>query len=314
MAERMTLERTDLLVQVALMKYKMDLTQSEIAQRLNVSTMQISRLLERARQEGIVRIEVNTGIATDADLESGLRDRYGLEDVVVTKNGNTIDPIDRLVRAAAMYIDLVVIPGSVIGIAGGRTVIRIVPYLKLPAIKQNGDFQVVQLTGGFLNTSVFNPFSVLSEFASRFGVKGYFLATPIYHPHRDQIADYSVGHLAEIKSLWERCTVCLGSVGAAGRDCIFYEEGAISDAQLEETERKGAVGNIFGRWYDAAGEYLECELNRSVVSIPPEILKTIPKRILVTGALNRIEGIRAIVKKRAFNILITTDEVAKALL
>ena len=62
---------------VAKLHYEADLSQVEIARRLNISTATVSRLLRRARQDGIVRIEVRA-FETPVDLDEKLRDRLAL--------------------------------------------------------------------------------------------------------------------------------------------------------------------------------------------------------------------------------------------
>jgi len=303
-------DKRDILIEVALLKYKMDLSQIEIAKRLNISTMQVSRLLEKARQSGIIKIEVDTGVSTDSVLEAKIKEQYDLKSVIVVKTSKASDPIDDLARAAAMYIDLIVVPDSVFGIAGGKTIMRIIPHLKLPLIKHDNDIEVVQLTGGLLSTTVGNPLISLHEFTSRFNARGYFLNTPIYVPQA-MVSNYlDTGNFAKINELWNRCTVCLGSVGAVGKDFLFYEEGSISAEQMEEVERKGAVGNVFGRWLDEKGDYIDCELNNMVISIPPDILKTIPDRIFVSGSYERRKAAKAILQKKIYNVCVITDAMA----
>ena len=47
-----------LLFTVARLHYEMDLSQRDIAAQLKISTATVSRLIRRAREEGIVRIEI----------------------------------------------------------------------------------------------------------------------------------------------------------------------------------------------------------------------------------------------------------------
>ena len=66
---------------VAKLHYEGDLSQVQIAKQLGLSTATISRLLQRARAEGIVRIEVRDIHAPDA-LGGLLAERLGLKTVV----------------------------------------------------------------------------------------------------------------------------------------------------------------------------------------------------------------------------------------
>jgi deoxyribonucleoside regulator len=48
----------------SILYYYMDYNQREIAERMNVSTMTVSRLLENARESGIVEFKINTPISS----------------------------------------------------------------------------------------------------------------------------------------------------------------------------------------------------------------------------------------------------------
>ncbi|TIT85086.1 MAG: winged helix-turn-helix transcriptional regulator, partial [Mesorhizobium sp.] len=64
---------------VAKLHYEAEMSQVDIARQLGVSTATISRLLQRARAEGIVRIEV-IDLVTPEDVTRQLIDRLGLRD------------------------------------------------------------------------------------------------------------------------------------------------------------------------------------------------------------------------------------------
>ena len=92
---------------VAKLHYQSDLSQVEIAKRLGLSAATISRLLQRARAEGIVRIEVRDLAAPD-DLVRALCDRLGLKAaaVVESSGGSRLDaissPVGDLLRQAGL--------------------------------------------------------------------------------------------------------------------------------------------------------------------------------------------------------------------
>jgi DNA-binding transcriptional regulator LsrR (DeoR family) len=67
---------------VAKLHYESELSQVDIARRLGVSTATISRLLQRARTEGIVRIEV-LDVVTPEDITSQLVGALGLKKAAV---------------------------------------------------------------------------------------------------------------------------------------------------------------------------------------------------------------------------------------
>ncbi|OWK18868.1 hypothetical protein AJ88_03010 [Mesorhizobium amorphae CCBAU 01583] len=69
---------------VAKLHYEAEMSQVDIARRLGVSTATISRLLQRARAEGIVRIEV-LDIVTPEAVTAQLIEGLGLRDAAVVE-------------------------------------------------------------------------------------------------------------------------------------------------------------------------------------------------------------------------------------
>ena len=76
-----------LAVRVAELYYDEDKTQDEIGGLLGVSRWKVGRLLQQARVEGIVRIEIVHPRARKLGIERELRSRFGLADAVVVPNG-----------------------------------------------------------------------------------------------------------------------------------------------------------------------------------------------------------------------------------
>ena len=66
------------LVAAARLYYESNLTQAQIAQRLNVSRPSVSKMLARARELGIVHIEIRAGDEGKADLLQRLQSKYAL--------------------------------------------------------------------------------------------------------------------------------------------------------------------------------------------------------------------------------------------
>mgnify|MGYP001604329979 CR=1 FL=1 len=94
-----------LMTKVARMYYEENIRQSDIAKQLGLSQATISRLFNRAREEGIVRITVNTPKGIYVDLEKELMVRYGLRDAIVVdcQNGDDEELIQTERGSAASH-------------------------------------------------------------------------------------------------------------------------------------------------------------------------------------------------------------------
>ena len=74
-----------LMVRVAQMHYREQLTQAQIGEQIGMSRYQVGRMLDRALHEGIVRIDIAHPEARLIDLETSLKDHFGLTDAVVVE-------------------------------------------------------------------------------------------------------------------------------------------------------------------------------------------------------------------------------------
>ena len=68
----------DQLVRASRLYYELGETQNAIAEQLGVTRPQVSRLLKRARAEGIVEIRIVDRTAVDSPAADALRRSYGL--------------------------------------------------------------------------------------------------------------------------------------------------------------------------------------------------------------------------------------------
>src|SRR5215475_10171833 len=76
-----------LITRVSQMYYLEGMRQSEISKALHISQATISRLLKRAIRDNIVKITINPPRGTFTDLESDLRSRFALTEVIVANCG-----------------------------------------------------------------------------------------------------------------------------------------------------------------------------------------------------------------------------------
>ena len=93
-----------LIARVARMYYEWDMRQSEIAKQLDLSQTTVSRLLNRSKEEGIIRISVNLPNGVYTELEETLVKKFGLRDVIVVDSlDDNENMIQRDLGAAAAY-------------------------------------------------------------------------------------------------------------------------------------------------------------------------------------------------------------------
>ena len=96
----------------------------EIAGELGLSRFKVARLLDIARDSGLVRIEIGHPGLIDVDLAAQIMDRFGLEHAVVvdTQDDHAESMRRHLGQVAAELLAEVIGPEDVLGVAWSRAV------------------------------------------------------------------------------------------------------------------------------------------------------------------------------------------------
>jgi lsr operon transcriptional repressor len=300
------------LVRVAWYYYRDNLTQAQIAKRLHVSRATAGRLLDRARQTGVVTIEIDTSGVGGLELAESICARYGLDDVVIipqdepSMSGQATN--SRLALEAAHYLSRYLKPGATIGVGWGDTVMRAMQVLKREAFR---DASLVTLTGGIdaytpKVTGIGN--AALSDFI-RF-IPSPFLASS---PEAASMLRRERA-VTDVIELAKTADASLIGIGAVDRNATILQNGIVSDEQLTTLRDHGAVGDILGEWYDPAGRVIDGEFQQLRIGVAVSDLQSMSNVIAVAGGMDKLEAIRAALNGGCVNALITSEDVARGLL
>src|SRR4051795_4788676 len=116
----------------------------ELAEEFGLSRFKVARLIDEARDSGLVRIEISHHGEIDVDLSARLGERFQLMHSIVvdTPEDDAASLREHLGRAAAQLLSEVVTSKDVLGLAWARAVSAMARSLpRLPGTP------VVQLTG-----------------------------------------------------------------------------------------------------------------------------------------------------------------------
>ncbi|WP_210506353.1 sugar-binding transcriptional regulator [Naasia sp. SYSU D00057] len=299
------------LVRVAWYYYRDDMTQAQIAQKMGVSRPTVARLLDRARTSGVVTIDIQTNGLGGMELPRILREKYGLRDVAVVPqidesvSGETTNA--RVALEGAQYLRRYLSPGAVIGVGWGDTVLRTLLSLRRAEL---AGVTFATLTGGI------DAYTTAIRGAANNGIAEFirFIPAPLL-ASSPEIAE-ALGQerlVTEVIDLARGASATLIGIGGAVAQATILQNGLVSEGQLEQYRRQGAIGDILAQWYDADGEVLDMGIERSRVGIRIEELREMPNVIAVAGGMDKLAAIRGALNGRFASVLITTEDVARAL-
>lgn len=303
-----------LLAEVARRFYVEDEAKTEIAQALGMSRFRVARALERARNEGVVRIEIHEPLSIDASLSRSLAQGLGLKECVVLRRLEGVAINDehareRLAKVAADYVRKRLGAGDVLGVAWGRTTAKIGEYLRdLPKCV------VVQMTGVVGNSIRESPVEIMRSIAANSDVESVVLTAPIFASSElAQAAITDDPFVSQAMSYFDRLSVALLPVGA-WKPRISQLERLLTDEEKREIERSGAIAEMAGIFFDAEGQVIDLSLNERRISVSPGQLECTPLSVAVAGGSDKLAAIRAVAKSDLVSVLITDANTAEQIM
>jgi DNA-binding transcriptional regulator LsrR (DeoR family) len=306
------------MARVARLYHEHNLGQQAIARRLGLSQATVSRLYNRARSEGIIKITVSVPSGVYSELEEKLIDRYGLRDAVVVDCHRDDDEtvITReLGSAAGFYLESIIKRNDVIGLSSwSATLLALVDSLH--PMRRKTNVRVLQILGGVGNPSAETHANRLTgRFADLVGGKAIFLPAPgIVGTEAARKVLLDDVYVRQAIGLFGKVTLALVGIGTLMPSSLLAASGNSFSADEQRLLRNyNAVGDILLHFYDRAGRRVQTFLDQRVVSMSLEQLRAVDRAIGVAGGRRKVDAIRGALAGRWINILITDRFTAERL-
>ena len=303
-----------LAVRVAELYYEENKTQDEIGALLGISRWKAGRLLTQARERGIVRIEIVHPRARRLGLERELCARFGLTDaVVVPRPDEGVDPRGVVTQAAADFLAALRPVPKTLGVSWGRTLTDVSERI---ADGWAVGVTVVQINGGVsLNRRASTAATLAATLASRGRGEAVLLPSPAILERREtKEAITSDRTVAGVLDLAAHADAYLFSAGVGDEHSALVDSGYLRADDIAELARKGAIGDLLGRYVDANGNIVDPELNARTVGIELDTLRAAATAIFVIAGDDKHDIARAVVTNGLCSILITDEGIARDLL
>jgi len=289
------------------------LTQSEVADRLNIQSTKAHRLIARASREGMIRVFVEGPVAECVALENTLSERYGLSFCRVAPDLGEGDlPLKALALEGASFLRQLLERGEhkIIGVGHGRTLAAVVEQLPQTPAR---NVQFVSLLGGLTRKFAANPFDVIHRLAERTGAEAYLLPVPVF---ANSVADRAVlmqqFGIADVFSLARKASLLFVGIGQIHRDGFLVSSGMIRPDEVVELKRAGACADLLGHFFSADGAMLDIDLSARATSMKPADMKK-HRIVAVAGGLAKVTALRAVLRSGLLHGLIIDEATASAL-
>lgn len=302
------------IIKICYLYYFEGQTQQEISSALGISRFKVSRLLKKARQDGLVTVQINGPNANLVEKEIKLAQKYRIKLAIVVKpqRYNHKSHISLIGEAGARYLSSIIDRCRVLGVAWGRSVSYVV-HNAAPADAK--DLTVVQMTGGMGAIEGTDAIALTMALGQKLGAKAHVIQAPVIvgdRTIRDTLLREKQIHEAIV--LAKRADAAIFGIGLPSEDGLLSRAGFLTQKSITALEKVGAVGAICGRFFDLNGQKCLNELDNQIIGLNLNELKKINHKVAIAFGLKKVNAIFGALQGQLLDVLITDDKTASALL
>jgi DNA-binding transcriptional regulator LsrR (DeoR family) len=294
----------ELMIKAAWYYFLEDKTQQKISDLLGISRIRVIRLLEKARQTGVVQFKIRKEHAQRMNIEKQLIETYRLKDafVIPAQAGAGIGKInDSVADAAAMYINTRIQPNGFINIGYGDTAGKILNNLAKIA---ETPISCISLTGG---VSIYLPNAKSHVFNARL----YLIPAPLVVSSKEMVAAIREEHsVKEIFRMASLASFTIVGIGGMNDEATVLKSGVLSATDFLYLKMQGSVGDILCHFIDKEGRLIITPLEDRLVSTSLDALKSLPNVIGAAAGRDKQEAIKGALALGYLDILITDEDTA----
>ena len=306
------------LYRAAELYYMQGATMDAVAERFAVSRSTVSRMLQAARDRGIVRITLAAPVDTGNELVRALKKAFGVTTYLAAVSP-TATPAQRLeaaARHAAVLIGDWFGDGITMGVAWGTTTSAVAAHVQP---KPTRDAMVVQMNGA---VSARDPETgrapgLLPQMAASFDAALIEFPTPaFFDDERTRELMWRESTVRRVLAVRAEADLAVFSVGAfeGPSPSEVYSGGYLTEDAFREFAAHRVVGDVCTVFLREDGTYADIGLNRRASGPTPQELRRIPRRLCVVAGDHKVPGLIAALRAGVITDLAIDDGTARTLM
>lgn len=303
------------ILKIVTMYYEQGLTQAVIAKKMNISRPVISKILQQAKESGIVSISIKDESAYAVELGLRLEKKYQLKDVIVvpTNEQKQVETLKKEVsQAAAFYLLDQLKADMSVGLSWGTTLADMIdemPYCSFPTIK------VCPLVGGVSSEHLyFDTNHLVFRLAEKLNSRCQYFYAPALAESNVLAEVLNESQLVQ-KAMDQAKNVdfAIIGVGNPNESSTWKRLGYIETKELDIIKKTGVKGDAVASLFDKNGQTVNNEISKRMLGIKVEDLVTIPDVMVIGCGKEKTESIKPLLLGKCCTILVVDQIVAEAL-
>lgn len=304
------------LAEAAQLYYVDGLTQQQVASSMKTTRSNVSRMLQAARDQGIVRFHIVRPLHRQRALERSLIEQFALRDVIVLAADAEAgaDTLPQVGQLAAGWLTDHVKDGMCLTLSWGRTLNAMAQAIE---VDQAYDVDVVQLGGDLQLDPQFSGHELVREFAARLGGRYSYLHAPAILGSPAMVSELrSLQAIAAELDKARAADLAFVGIGAYGQGFAaqLLESAHLTRAERAAFDAAPPAGDILARFYDERGMQLETPLRDRVLALELDELREIPTIVGIAAGQDKGRGIWGALRGGLVDVLITDQAGAASAL
>ena len=307
-----------LIAKTANLYYVKNLNQKQISNVLHVSQATVSRLLDKAIKNKIVKVSVKNISGSFTNLEEEMCSKFNLTDCVISKSSSKNNRLlhNYLGEAAAFHLETIINNKDIIGISSwSETLLNAINAMH--PLKNLIDIKVVQTLGGIGDSSATeHAVHLLSRFTELINAEKFYLPISGIVSKNFDFSALNDKHIEIVLSLFNQISLALVGVGSIDvfSPLIKKSGNILPKEEINRLINKGAVGDVGLQFFDISGKKINISEKYKVIGMTLEQLKKANNVIVVAGGIHKVKAIIGALNTSVINTLITDPNTAKEII
>ena len=283
----------ELMIKIAWYYYIENLTQQEIAKILGINRIKILRLLDKAKENGLITFQIRNSNAKRFHMENTFKELFHLNDILIIPSVPSSDSLnDSLAQAASMYINQRIKENSYINIAQ----------------RSESPINVISLTGG---VNYYLPNTESNVFNARLHLIPCPLILSSSFIMEELKKETAIQRISKMALISDFTVVGIGGVDT---NATIIKNSILTPDDYLLFKKQGAVGDILSHFIDINGNLIDTDLEKRLMSPALTDIEKYNNVVGVAGGPHKIEAIYAVLTGKYLDVLITDENTATAVL
>ncbi|NCB30988.1 MAG: MarR family transcriptional regulator, partial [Clostridia bacterium] len=301
-------------IDVAKRYYINDESQEDIARSTGMSRSNVSRILKKCVEDGVVEITVHDVISEKPLSARKLQLMFGLKNVIIVPNGSSANSLSRNIgERLAMYLGSILKDNMLVGVSRGRACYYTGRCL---SNKRNIRADVIQLQGSVSSLTSTDEGSLLvSLYASKLNGKGYIMNAPLMVKSKRTREDLVNGDMLKpvMKKFLELDIAIFEIEHPRLHVSDYSKQEWLSRADILQLTEVGVVASVCGHYFNENGVSCSVGINDRVIAISPNLLRSINYSIGIAAGKHSLAATLSILKSGLVNVLVVDEDLAARL-